>query len=101
MSYFLVGLRRCTQDDHLLRKRLPMIIGELIMAASCGFTSKVGANLIRAGHEPWCCAFLLRQGVAIDKNGMSAMDATVRMRLESGCRDIPFARGASCRTIEG
>jgi hypothetical protein len=71
------------------------------MAMSWEFKKVLYRIMIVAGQVALRCAWEPMSTGCDWQNGMSAGDATVRMRLEIGRREIPSAKGNHRRTMEG
>jgi hypothetical protein len=103
-NYFLEFTRNFRTRVNLKsinRKRLPPISD----SQSSPLTRHDAGDLLRdqvtAGQVARACQYWVMSNSCTCQDGMSADGATVRMLLEIGRQDIPFARGASCHTIEG
>jgi hypothetical protein len=83
------------------RKRLPLICGSESSLLTSHNADRLLSDHVTAGQQASLCQYWAMLHGCFWQDGMSAEGATVRMRLEIGHRDKPFARGTSCHTMEG
>jgi hypothetical protein len=77
------------------RKRLPLISNSESSPLTRNDVGGFLCHQVTAGQLARACQYWVMSNSCTCQDGMSADGATVRMRLEIGRQDIPFARGQS------